>query len=129
MTTYHVASEQSAERVIAHIRALAGKEAIVVSVEKPKRLRSIKANARYWVLLTLIADHIKPEGRHHDKETWHEYFRRRILEPLEIVLPNGKTILEYPSTSDLSAEGFRDFATQVEVWANERGVVMPEFGE
>jgi hypothetical protein len=135
MPIFHVASQASAEGVCKLI-VQAKAWPLMVKVGRPKRIRSLKANSRYWVLCTLIAEHVKPGGAFYDKERWHDYFVRRFLKPQEFTLPNGKVILEFPSTTDLPAtaadadegeDNFQDYATQVEVFANERGVVMPEF--
>ena len=100
---------------------------VVVSEWKPRR--TDKQNARYWVLLTLIADHVRPEGTQFPKEAWHEYFKRRLLTPVEVRLPNGKVVQDYPSTATMNRDDFTAYATQTEVWANERGVVMPDQGD
>jgi hypothetical protein len=115
---------------------------VVVSEWKPRR--TDKQNARYWVLLTLIADSIeldevvldektgevKSTGRKrkYEKDVWHEQFKRKFLTPVEIRLPNGRLVQDYPSTSAMSGEAFSDYATQVEAWANERGVILPDIG-
>ena len=123
MPVYHVASAVSAERVCDYIRAQAGQRPLMVSVEKPARIRTLAQNARHWVLMTLLEGH-KVKGEYYSKEDWHDVFRRKFLTPTDRRLPNGEIVREWPSTTDLSPEDFSDFATQCELWAAERGVIM-----
>ena len=124
MRTFHVASKDAADRVCAYLRAQAGERPMTVTVAEPKRLRSLAANRRYWLVLDLIASHLRPQGSGYAKEAWHEYFKQRYLKPEERVLPNGKVALVYPSTSDMAHEEFQAFAYQVEAWAAEHGVIL-----
>lgn len=91
-----------------------------------KEIRSSEANRRYWALLHEIAEKVKPEGRDYSAETWHTYFKQKILGSIEVSLPNGKTIQVPQTTTALDTSQFHDFSTQVEVWANGRGVFLPE---
>ena len=45
---------------------------------------------------------------------------------LDITLPNGKTLSEPVSTSELDTISFNDYMTQVEVWAADHNVYLPE---
>lgn len=123
----HVASTTAADRACAHIRAqVAAGRALVVRIDEPKRLRSLKANARYWILVTLISDHVRPQGQVYEKDIWHHWLKRRFMKPAEYTLPSGKVVQEWPSTSDMPHEDFLAYMTQVEAWAAERGVIMPD---
>lgn len=87
-----------------------------------KRRRSTGANARYWLLVSMIASEIKPQGAIYSSETFHEYFKQRYLGADEIKLPNGKTIIRPHSTADLSTDEFNAYMEKVELWASEHGV-------
>jgi hypothetical protein len=87
-----------------------------------KKRRSNPANARYWLLLHLIADKVKPEGFSYTPETWHEWAKQRFLGADEVKLPNGKTYLKSHSSADLSTSEFADYMTKLETWAIERDV-------
>jgi hypothetical protein len=91
-----------------------------------KKTRSSESNRRYWALLTEISDRLRPEGVQHSAKIWHIYFRQRFLGMLDITLPNGKTLSEPVSTSELDTASFNDYMTQVEVWAADHNVYLPE---
>lgn len=91
-----------------------------------KRTRTSAANSRYWLLLHLVADKVKPEGAAHSAEVWHEYFKQRFLGMDEVVLPNKKTIRTQKSTAELDTQGFSDYMWQVETWAMDRDIFMDE---
>ena len=124
-----VGNARTAERACTYIRtqAEAGRP-IVVRIDKPEKLRSLRANARYWLLIGLIAANVKGRGRRqYHERVWHEYFREKFLTPEEMELPNGRTILRYPSTAKLPHDKFLDYMNEVEVWAAERGVILPDY--
>ena len=134
MLNTYIASGRALESAIVAMRAAFVKGPIVVTVAAPKEVRSLKLNARYWLLLTLIADSVQrpdPENpgrkRLYPKEAWHRALKEEYLTPVELPLPNGETWLKYPSTSEMSQQEFGDYMTQCEVWANEHGVIMPEY--
>ena len=84
--------------------------------------RSNPANARYWLLLHMISDKLKPEGVQHAPETWHVYFKTRYLGVDDVRMPN-KNVLHIPkSSADLNTQEFADYMTKVEQWACEHDV-------
>ena len=91
-----------------------------------KEIRSSEANRRYWALLHLIAERVKPEGVEYSAETWHLYFKQKILGNVETKLPNGKIIQVPQTTTVLDTSQFHDFSEQVQAWAANRGVFLPE---
>lgn len=91
-----------------------------------KEIRSSEANRRYWALLHEIAEKVKPEGKEYSAETWHTYFKQKFLGNTEVNMPNGKTIQVPQTTTALDTSQFHEFSLQVEVWANNRGVFLPE---
>lgn len=91
----------------------------VVSVEPATvRRRSLAANRRYWLLLTVIA-----EQTGHEKEDLHAYFRQRFLtEDFTLVNADGEVIDDREvskSTTTLSPEAFNLYVMQVEQVASE----------
>lgn len=88
--------------------------------------RTNPANARYWLLLHLIADNVKPEGQQHAPETWHVYFKQRYIGVDEVKMPNGHVINIPKSSADLDTAEFATFMASVESWAMERNVYMDE---
>lgn len=93
---------------------------------KRLRKRSNPANARYWLLLHLIADNIKPEGTAHTAEVWHHYFKQRFVGSDEYTLPNKKVIQIPKSSADLDTAEFADYMMQVEMWAQKHEVYMDD---
>lgn len=93
-----------------------------------KRLycRSNEQNRRYWALLHVIAEKLRPEGHTFSTETWHRYYASRFLGCDEVRLPNGKTLTIPRSTADLDVSEFNDYMTQVEADANARGVFLED---
>lgn len=94
-----------------------------------KLKRSNQANSRYWLLLHLIADKVKPEGNQYSAETWHCWAKLKWLGGDDVKLPNGKVIVMPKSSADLDKSEFHDYAEKVELWAGERGVYLDEVPE
>lgn len=88
--------------------------------------RSSEANKRYWAILHALSERIKPNGTQYSAESWHEYWKGKLLGVEEIKLPNGKTYQRPNSTADLGKDEFGDYMTQVEAWAAEHGVTLDE---
>jgi hypothetical protein len=93
---------------------------------KRKMKRSSEANRRYWLLLHMAAQKLKPEGVQYSAETFHVYYKLRFLGGDDIKLPNGKVIVMPKSSADLDKTEFHDYVTQVEQDLNERGVYLDE---
>ena len=91
-----------------------------------KQKRSSEANRYYWLLLHALAEKLKPAGEHYSSETWHSYFKLKLIGGDDIKLPNGKVIVMPKSSAELDKVEFQDYVTQVEVFANERGVFLDE---
>ena len=85
--------------------------------------RNLEQNRRYWALLHDIADQLKPQGQQYSADTWHEYWKQRLLGAEEIKLPNGKVVSRSRSTSDLDKDEMSVYITQIEAWASEKGVI------
>lgn len=105
-------------------------------MEKPNRCpvckrlkkRSNPSNARYWLLLHLIADGVKPLGQQYSPESFHTLFKLRFLGADEIKMPNGKTINVPKSSAELDTEEFSDYMMKVELWAQDHNIFMEELG-
>lgn len=91
--------------------------------------RSSEANRRYWLLLHVIAEKIRPDGAQYSAETWHQWAKLRFLGGDDIRLPNGKVLVMPKSSAELDIGQFTDFMTQVEAWAVERGAYLDEMPE
>lgn len=98
-----------------------------VIVTEEDRKRSTEANARYWKLLSIIAENAWVDGRKFDKEVWHEMFARMYLPLEEMVLPDGEIIQRRQTTTALKVGAFSEYMQQVEAYASmELGVEFLE---
>jgi hypothetical protein len=88
--------------------------------------RSNEQNRRYWKLVALVAENVKPDGHAYAVKAWHLWFKSRFLGCTEVQLPNGAVLTEPCSSADEDTDAFSDFMTQVEAWAAERGVFLDE---
>ena len=91
-----------------------------------KEIRSTEANRRHWALLHEISEKVKPDGNEYSAETWHTYFKQKLLGSVEVNLPNGKSMQVPQTTTALDTSQFHGFSLRVEAWANNRGVFLPE---
>ena len=91
--------------------------------------RSNPQNARYWLLLHEISEKLRPGGEQFSPESYHEWFKSKLLGRVEVKLPNGYTTQITNSTADLETPEFSDYMTKVEAWASERGVWLADLGE
>jgi hypothetical protein len=88
--------------------------------------RSSEANRRYWQLVSVIAETVKPGGAAYGVNAWHLWLKSRFLGCTDTKLPNGAVLTEPNSSADLDADEFSDFMTAVEAWAAERGAFLSE---
>lgn len=94
-----------------------------VTVGVWKEQRSNAQNARYWAILTEIANQVTVKGKRYDTESWHEFFKRKFIGYQE--LPTGGMV--GLSSATLSTEDFSAYMTQVEAHAvSELGVIFEE---
>jgi len=87
-----------------------------------RKTRSTPANARYWLLLHMIAEKLHPQGKSYSANTWHTWAKSRFLGCDEVTMPNGKTLQIPRSSADLDVSEFQDFMQKVEVFASEHDV-------
>ena len=89
--------------------------------------RSSEANRRYWSLINLLAEQVKPNGSQYSANSWHEYAKARFLGMKDITLPSGQVITRSVSSADLDTQEFSRYMTEVEAWAaSECGVYLPD---
>lgn len=88
--------------------------------------RSNEANRRYWLIVSALAESLHPGGATYGITAWHHWLKSRFLGAEDVALPNGANLVVPHSTADLSTDEFSDFMTQVEAWAAEHGVFLPD---
>lgn len=94
----------------------------IVQVKRRKPIRSISANAYYWVILNIIS----MSTGEYDRDRLHEICKRKFNGEL-IQLPKGGTELIGRSTADLDSKEFAGYVTRVKQWAlDEWGIIIPE---
>lgn len=94
-------------------------------IRPAKVSRSQQQNKRYWAILGEIAE-LEVDGRKYTAEVWHEYFKGKFIGLEEIALPSGKSLVRPISSTTLDVPAFADYMTQVEAWAAQRGLLVPE---
>src|SRR6185437_7311525 len=117
MKTFVLREKEHAQRLVAYLKEHAGPQAragrpLVVTVAEHKQKRSNDQNARYWSLLSEIAEQVEVGGKYFDRDVWHEWAKDRFAPKIE-----GPTGLLSTSTSQMNTEQFNQYMTQVEVFA------------
>lgn len=88
--------------------------------------RSNEQNRRYWLLLHLISEKVKPAGESYSADTWHIYAKTRWIGADDVRLPNGKVVPMPRSSADLDVAEFNTYMEQIEAWAAERDVYLED---
>lgn len=89
-------------------------------------VRSHPQNARYWALLHLLSEKLRPRGETYSAETYHVWAKSKFLGCNDVPLPNGKTLTIPMSTALLDVAEFNEYMTAVEAWSNEQGVFLED---
>jgi len=92
-----------------------------LEIKPYKRKRTVSQNSRYWAILTEIAQQLKPNDQEYSPETWHEYFKAKMIGK-DTILIDGEAEVIAKSSANLEVQEFTDYMTQVEAWAIEHGV-------
>jgi hypothetical protein len=117
MKQFVLREKTHADSLIAYLREHAGDQAragrpLCVTVTEHKSKRSVEQNARYWSLLSEIAEQVEVGGKRFGREVWHEWARDRFAAKID-----GPTGLLAASTTTMNVEEFAKYMTQVEVFA------------
>ena len=88
---------------------------------KRRLTRSSASNRKYWSLLHIMAEKMRPRGQTFSAETFHLWAKSKFLGCTDHVLPSGKTLVIPNSTAHLDQEQFGRYLDQVEAFANEHG--------
>jgi hypothetical protein len=127
--TFILRDREVAQRMWDYIKATAQPQAaagrpLAVTVAEHKAKRSSEANARYWALLSEIAEQVQVNGKWYSKDVWHEHFKD-LFAPKE----DGPGRLLPISTSQMNTEQFNHYMTQIESHAaQELGVEFAALG-
>lgn len=98
-------------------------EAHVIEIKPYKKKRTVSQNSRYWAILTEIGQQIKVNDQEYSPETWHEYFKAKLIGK-DTILIDGEAEVIAKSSAKLEVQEFTDYMTQVEVWGIEHGVTF-----
>lgn len=93
---------------------------------KRRRTRNNDQNKRYWSLLHVISEKIKPLGVAYSADQWHLWCKSKYLGADDVKLPSGKVLTIPKSTADLDVAEFGTYMDQVEAFANERGAFLED---
>lgn len=120
MTHYVLAHDIARQRAVEAVRgAPAG---WVVRISPPSR--TLEQNALYWAAIGAVAEQVRPQGRGHDPDVWHAYFKALFLPGRVLELPTGEVMEAAPTTTGLSRAQFSDYVDEVLAWATTRGVII-----
>ena len=117
MRTFVLREKEHAQSLVSYLKQHAGPQAragrpLVVTVAEHKQKRSGEQNARYWALLSEIAEQVQVSGKYFDRDVWHEWMKDRFGPKID-----GPTGLLPSSTSQMNTEQFNQYMTQVESFA------------
>lgn len=117
MKTFILREPAHAHALIAYLKANAGPQVaagrpLSVTVDEYRAKRSNEQNARYWALLTEIAENVSIDGKWFSRDVWHEWFKDRLAPKIE-----GPSGLIAISTTQMSVEQFAQYMTQIESYA------------
>lgn len=106
-----------ADSLVAYLKQHAGPQAragkpLCVTVAEYKVKRSTEQNARYWSLLSEIAEQVEVGGKYFDRDVWHEWMRDKFGQKID-----GPSGLLPVSTSQMNVEQFAQYMTQIESFA------------
>lgn len=91
--------------------------------------RSNPQNRRYWELVHLLSEQLKPNGQQFSPDSWHLYLKGRFLGMTEVELPSGQVLTRTVSSAGLGVSEFAEYMTQVEAWGAEQGIYLPDMAE
>lgn len=98
-----------------------------VTVKPYTKKRSTEQNSRYWAWLTVIADEAARTGltqKRYSPEHWHEFFKREFLG--QKVMIDGDVYLLPESSANKGVKRFSEYCDQVDQWAAEHGIIIPD---
>lgn len=132
--TFFVSRPSQAEAAAAFLMALPTEPPIRVVIGPIPRGPTPEQHRRYRQLCRLMSDlpvktfdpetgEITGEERY-SAEAWHIYFKQQYLDPVVIVLPDGKRRHDLPSTADVQPDRMEDFIWHCKEFAGERGIFL-----
>ena len=80
------------------------------------KLRSLEQNAAYWRLIGKLV-----EAAGHDKEVWHEYFKRKVFGTVVTEI-DGEIVERVPSSAKAKRGDFSELIEFVLQWMAEKGI-------
>ena len=116
--TFILRGPEHAKAMVAYVKEHAGPQAaakrpLVVTVSEYKQTRSTEQNARYWALLSEIAEGAHIGGKYFDRDVWHEWLKQKFAPQSEA--PDGTLIPM--STARMNTEQFARYYQQVEAYS------------
>lgn len=111
----------SPDRFKQHLAKFTPEDLLIVSVEKPKKIRSNQQNRYYWsgVLGTITLD------TGHTENELHEVFKRMFL-PKRYITLGGKEVELMGTTTALTTQEFAKYIDQIIIYASsELSIAIP----
>ena len=76
-----------------------------------------------------MSEQISPNGATYSPESWHLYCKGRYLGMRDVTLPSGQVVTVPLSSADLDTGEFARYMAEVEAFAAECGVYLPDMQE
>lgn len=93
---------------------------VIVTVEKPKQIRTWEQNKWYFAgVIPIIQDALKEQGIRYTKEKIHDILRYKFLRDIIPIGYEGEFIEEIKSTTDLTTKEFAEYIDEITIWAAE----------
>lgn len=120
MRTFILRDPEHAKAMVAYVKEHAGPQAaakrpLVCTITEYKQTRSTEQNARYWAIVSEIAEGVQMGGKWYDRDVWHEYLKQKFAPQSEA--PDGTLIPM--STARMNTEQFAKYMTQIESYATQ----------
>ena len=114
MLIEYVVTKSNYENLFDRIKRLDPTRKYVVSAREWKSRRSLEQNARYWKLITELANYTGD-----DKDRMHDLMGWKFLR--EVVTVKGEEIWRIKSTTELNTAQMAEYQDSIERWAHEIG--------
>lgn len=109
-TTILIDTTAKRDRAVKWLSQIPVDEVLELTLKPYKLTRSQEQNARYWLIISKIAEHTG-----HDRSELHEMFKARFLGMASTEIA-GETIKHQRSSARLKVNEFSEYMEQVESW-------------
>lgn len=121
--------EHAELRFLAELAHHDGRE-ICITIERPKKKRSLSQNAYYWgVVIPLCRQLLEEYGNDVDEEETHSFLKEHVGKLTSSVIDGKGRKAITKSSASLSTAEFEQYLLRVTAWAAQEGVMIPSPNE